>query len=161
MIFSLVFYLSVVTSVYILSLKQKDSHFDAILSLAALEFFKITTSRAASDEYFVKMTTFLFQCTVFPIKYKHNVAVSVCCGHKISLNCFMVDFFKIALLILMQSIAVCQWNYHGGNGETCEKSVKRTHNCWDVINPTDTWRNNDAMITSSLRQNDVGDVVWT
>ena len=27
--------------------------------------------------------------------------------------------------------------------------------------PTDTLRNNDAMITSSLRQNDVGDVVWT
>ena len=27
--------------------------------------------------------------------------------------------------------------------------------------PTDTWRNNDAMITSSLRQNDVDDVVWT
>ena len=27
--------------------------------------------------------------------------------------------------------------------------------------PPDTWRNNDAMITSSLSQNDVGDVVWT
>ena len=27
--------------------------------------------------------------------------------------------------------------------------------------PTDTWRHNDAMITSSLRLNDVGDVVWT
>ena len=27
--------------------------------------------------------------------------------------------------------------------------------------PTDIWRNNGAMITSSLRQNDVGDVVWT
>ena len=26
---------------------------------------------------------------------------------------------------------------------------------------TDTWRNDDAMITSSLRRNDVGDVVWT
>ena len=30
-----------------------------------------------------------------------------------------------------------------------------------IPNPTDTWRNNGAMITSSLRQNDVGDVVWT
>ena len=25
----------------------------------------------------------------------------------------------------------------------------------------DTWRSNDAMLTSSLRQNDVDDVVWT
>ena len=31
----------------------------------------------------------------------------------------------------------------------------------DLPNPPDTWRNNDAMITSSLCQNDVGDVVWT
>ena len=27
--------------------------------------------------------------------------------------------------------------------------------------PTETWRNNDAMITSSVHPNDVGDVVWT
>ena len=32
-------------------------------SLAALEVVKMTTSSAASDENFVKMTTFLFQCT--------------------------------------------------------------------------------------------------
>ena len=32
-------------------------------SLAALEVVKMTTSNAASDENFVKMTTFLFQCT--------------------------------------------------------------------------------------------------
>ena len=31
----------------------------------------------------------------------------------------------------------------------------------DEITPTDTWRNIDAMITSSLRQNDAGDVVWS
>ena len=31
-------------------------------SLAALEVVKMTTSSAASDENFVKMTTFLFQC---------------------------------------------------------------------------------------------------
>ena len=31
-------------------------------SLAALEVIKMTTSSAASDENFVKMTTFLFQC---------------------------------------------------------------------------------------------------
>ena len=31
-------------------------------SLAALEVVKVTTSSAASDENFVKMTTFLFQC---------------------------------------------------------------------------------------------------
>ena len=30
-------------------------------SLAALEVVKMTTSNAASDENFVKMTTFLFQ----------------------------------------------------------------------------------------------------
>ena len=31
-------------------------------SLAALEVVKVTTSSAASDENFDKMTTFLFQC---------------------------------------------------------------------------------------------------
>ena len=31
-------------------------------SLAALEVVKMTTSSAASDENFVKMTTFSFQC---------------------------------------------------------------------------------------------------
>ena len=31
-------------------------------SLAALEVVKMTTSSAVSDENFVKMTTFLFQC---------------------------------------------------------------------------------------------------
>ena len=33
-------------------------------SLAALEVVKMTTSSAVSDENFVKMTTFLFQCTL-------------------------------------------------------------------------------------------------
>ena len=33
-------------------------------SLAALEVVKMTTSNAASDENFVKMTTFSFQCTI-------------------------------------------------------------------------------------------------
>ena len=37
-------------------------------SLAALEVVKMTTSSAASDENFVKMTTFLFQCTL-PLKH--------------------------------------------------------------------------------------------
>ena len=33
-------------------------------SLAALEVVNMTTSSAASDENFVKMTTFSFQCTL-------------------------------------------------------------------------------------------------
>ena len=36
-------------------------------SLAALEVVKMTTSSAASDENFVKMTTFLFQCIWCPL----------------------------------------------------------------------------------------------
>ena len=31
---------------------------------------------------------------------------------------------------------------------------------YNGYDPTDTWRNNDAMMTSSLRPNDVDDVVW-
>ena len=39
-------------------------------SLAALEVVKMTTSSAASDENFVKMTTFLFQWNVEEKEHK-------------------------------------------------------------------------------------------
>ena len=51
-------------------------------SLAALKVVKLTTSSAASDENFIKMTTFSFQCNAFTeafnlqndIKYRYIVA---------------------------------------------------------------------------------------
>ena len=49
------------------------------------------------------------------------------------------------------------------NGTTVRfLDVPYAYDCWlYCCIPTDTWRNNDAMITSSLRQNDVDDVIWT
>ena len=39
-------------------------------SFAALEVVILTTSSAASDEKFIKMTTFWFQC---PLPYQHYI----------------------------------------------------------------------------------------
>ena len=46
-------------------------------SLAALKVVKMTTSSAASDENFVKMTTFPFQCSdaVYPVEYAYSFVV--------------------------------------------------------------------------------------
>ena len=48
-------------------------------SLAALEVVKVTTSSTASDENFVKMTTFLFQCTwanVIQMLWRHMTPIN-------------------------------------------------------------------------------------
>ena len=47
------------------------------------------------------------------------------------------------------------------DGSPVEQEVKVLSFIRVISHPMDTWRNNDAMITSLLRQNDVGDVVWT
>ena len=46
---------------YEYTLKWK-CHFNNISSMAALNVLKITTSQAASDDHFIKMMTFTFQC---------------------------------------------------------------------------------------------------
>ena len=47
-----------------LTLKRKSCHLTKLSSLAALEVVKMTTSSVASDENFIKMTTFPFQWTL-------------------------------------------------------------------------------------------------
>ena len=58
-----------ITSIQLLHSKENVLILTKISSLAALEVVILTTSSAASDENFVKMKTFPFQC--FPVRYFH------------------------------------------------------------------------------------------
>ena len=64
-------------------------------SLAALEVVILTTSSAANDENFVKMTTFSFQCVGLAVTVVHIYTQDVFAGNRSNSSTLHDKFFFV------------------------------------------------------------------